>query len=346
MQPIYFPFTYISEPVMQALNTYFPSCSVYLPSRRNIPEIMQAWQRRERLHFRVPVTGDGAKLVASLKNYYQWAELHQDRQRSLLSQLQAQNTEIPFFDDTSTSHIRAKLKKMAESSPFAGASGEGNSDPLYTARIFLSIAQELDAQHDAVETDLNALNVKEHNLFSELQGEGHLKQRGHDTNVKFRYLDSRDYMISERLQAWSYLMVRFSSLDAYAPSGLFITSNRIVFEMLKDILPPMQPVVHIESAPLGYPRRESETIDWQQQLMSALEPLTRSGHPQSDPLEIEAPPSAQSQRVCLSIHIIKNQGPIELFSRFIPKGDIAELPPTHAETVANTLIGYFDIKHQ
>ena len=136
MNPVYFPFTHIPDPIMRALNACFPQCSVYLPSKLHIPTAMQSWQHQERLHFRVPITGDESQLTALLNDYRQWAELHQDHQRSLLSQLQTQNAEIPFFDDNSTSHIKARLKQLTDSEESFGESGRVRSDLLHMSRVF------------------------------------------------------------------------------------------------------------------------------------------------------------------------------------------------------------------
>ena len=342
MQPVYFPFTYISEPMMQALNACFSDCSVYLPSMLNLPDTMQAWQRQQRLHFRVPAAGDENQLAAVLNDYRRWAELHQDRQHSLLSRLQMQQTEIPFFNDTSTAHIRAQLNRMTGSKVDDEESLGEEAERLRRSRIFLSIAQELDAQHHSVEANFNALRRKERSLFSELQGDELVQPMTDESDDASRYLDSRDYMIPERLQAWSCLMNHFKNPDGDASADFFVTGNRFVIEILNEMLPSMEPLLRISSISLNPPRQASATADWQQQLIATLAPLARTVQPINDRLVIDAPPSGDGDHVFLSIYIVKALHPSALVSRFISKAPLTGQTPTHSDTIVNTLIGYVD----
>ena len=77
MKPIYFPFTYISEPVVEATGVCFKQLVVYQPSNQKVPEKMQKWAKSGILDIRVPVKSDEKELDAALRDYKTWVNIHQ-----------------------------------------------------------------------------------------------------------------------------------------------------------------------------------------------------------------------------------------------------------------------------
>ena len=68
MKPIFFPFTYVSDSVAQALTACFGQFIVYQPLAGKIPEQMRPWVEKGILDIRVPVTEDQKELEAAVRN--------------------------------------------------------------------------------------------------------------------------------------------------------------------------------------------------------------------------------------------------------------------------------------
>jgi hypothetical protein len=84
MKPIYFPFTFISEPVFDALSACFGKIVVYQSSKVNIPENMKEWDNSGKLEIRIPIEGDEEKIDNILQDFKTWAQLHQGSELSFL----------------------------------------------------------------------------------------------------------------------------------------------------------------------------------------------------------------------------------------------------------------------
>ena len=107
MKPIYFPFTFISEPIVEALSACFKQTVVYQVSSQKVPEKMQEWSKSGTLDIRIPVEGDEKKLDKILNDYRAWINLNQG---SEIAFLKTQVDKIPIFDETYSSKIRDDIK--------------------------------------------------------------------------------------------------------------------------------------------------------------------------------------------------------------------------------------------
>ena len=68
MKPVYFPFTFISRPVIEAVSACFRQIVVYQPSERHVPEQMRQWAESGMLEIRIPVKEDEERLEADLSS--------------------------------------------------------------------------------------------------------------------------------------------------------------------------------------------------------------------------------------------------------------------------------------
>jgi len=93
MKPVYFPFTYINNTVARDLYACFGQVTVYQPGAHSIPENMERLAKEGMLDLKVPVSGDEARLVALIKEYKEWGELHQKSDTAFLKAI----GESPFF---------------------------------------------------------------------------------------------------------------------------------------------------------------------------------------------------------------------------------------------------------
>ncbi len=158
MKPIYFPFTYVSEPVAEALASCFKQTVVYASSG-DLPESMQKWMKNSILDIRTPVINDEDKLDAVIKDYKNWANIHKE---SGMAFFKSKKNTIPFFDDTYTSQIRSAIKQNPEPE---------KPDPVFNSRLFLHIAQEFDMQNWELTRDLDLFDDMEQKLIKELKGD-------------------------------------------------------------------------------------------------------------------------------------------------------------------------------
>jgi hypothetical protein len=326
MKPTYFPFTFISKPVADALSTCFKKTIVYQASKRNIPVKMREWDKSGHLEIRTPIEGDEEKLEKILEEYKAWVILHQGGE---LSFLKTQSDNIPFFEEYSTSQIAADMKKGHHKQQRLD-----KPDVSFNARLFLQIAQEYDLQKDVLSQDLLLFEELEQNLIKDLKGENESSYTKTDKNREFETHDPGNYMVKERIQAWIYMMQHDRQ-----PSGLFVTSSRSVIEHIMDNMPEGEVLLYLHdiSIPGNWLQKKEK---WHNDLMEYLEILATSSYPISTDIRLETPSFfGQERKISLTFYIVPGISPKEFFA-----GDI-ELAPSHPseKQFKNTLIGLLQI---
>ena len=340
MKPIYFPFTYISDPVAEALSACFGKTVVYQPSSKDIPEEIHKLAERGMLDIRISGNSekkDEEKLSAILKEYDAWANLHQGSRGLQLDYFKAGRNKIPFFDDTSTSQIKADIKDTTGKNP-----ARKESDPVFDARIFLSIAQNFDMQNDKIVRDMASFETAQKDLIKSLKGEDEISPvvPGYQDKFKTGNLADYDHMIPERIAAWALLMWCDPIQCRNEMSGLFVTSSRQAIDYLLDKTPETENVFSIDAMPMVGNQVE-KTAKWQKSLMEHLKIVAESSRPLErsnfnlvpDDLKFET-------KVSLSLYIVPGVLPQEFFTRFIkfkqPCGEIGK----DQTKFKNTLIGH------
>ena len=81
MTPIYFPHTYVTRPVMEAVQACFSPVVLYQPSAADIPPPLREWEKTGQVELRVPVPTEEEKLASLLTDFRNWAALHRDKTR-------------------------------------------------------------------------------------------------------------------------------------------------------------------------------------------------------------------------------------------------------------------------
>ncbi len=149
---------------------------------------------------------------------------------------------------------------------------------------------------------------------------------------------SADYMISDRLEAWTRIMLMDSD-----ESGLFVTHSPAVLDHLLDRSPTAEKFLHFESIPLG-----EEMITgrdpWQQKLVSNLARIVENKWPAltDGPPDTPAFP-VTGNTVSLSVYLVPDQMPLDFFSR------CAQIEPSDRDAsypwgrFKNTIIGLIEI---
>ena len=266
MTPIYFPYTFVPETVVKAVNTFFSPFTVYNPSTGLVTQSMIEWQQNGLIDILVPTNGDEDRLSLLLKDFNNWAALHGDRHHSGFDYFRSHMGVVPFFDDTSVTQILADIKRET---PNNRASSETR---FFSARVFLSIAQEMDAETDSLAIDMQQHHELEQRLFSELTGDASpaSPQIGSfDSDASARM----EYMMAERLKAWWLLVSGVTKhTGGYLPA-VFVTTNRSAIDHLVDLTTDAQKIITLGGIPAAV-RKEGQNTSWKRELLDRLRMLT------------------------------------------------------------------------
>ncbi|MBT8369354.1 MAG: hypothetical protein KJO34_00195 [Deltaproteobacteria bacterium] len=328
MKPTYFPFTYVSDPVAEALSACFGQFMVYRPLNEHPSEQMQRWINRGVVNVRVPVAGNENELIAAVKNYQAWADLHREGSRGKTAILRSGLNSVPFFNEFSTRKIVEDIKEN-----ITGSANPQIPDLVLTARIFLYFAQEFDRQHHELTDDLIHHQQQEAALIRQLKMEED-PVAAEFCNDPAQLPDPfSDYMIADRLAAWTRIFCRDPDV-----SGLFVTHSVAVLEHLLDRASTAARIMDFKSIPSGKP--ENAAIkSWQARLALNLvryleQNQVDAGGESVEPLDLPA----ADNTVSLSVYRVPDQTPYEFFARY---ADIDRPPadtPEHPSPFRNTLI--------
>ena len=331
MKPIYFPFTYIPKSAGKALSACFRQTAVYQISGTKIPEDMQELSRDGILDIRIPLEVNGEFLDKILKDYRAWVSIHQGTETAFLASMA---NKIPFFDESSSSQIRADLKNIGKQIP-----PEEKSDPLFNAKLFLHMAQEFDLQKKELDQDLMDIDAMEDDFMKNLKWED---DDDHARAVARRQWDKDDpghFMTTERINAWVSVMLQ----DPQTP-GLFITTSRAVLEHLMDNVPELVEVICLDAIPIGVDEDEALS-NWQDSLMESIEMLATGNWPV--PMDdITNPPEIprNEEKVSLTLFILPNKTPYECFADCV-ETDVFQAGSAKTDTrFKNTLIALIEKK--
>lgn len=225
--PVYFPMTYLSASVESMLAACFRQTAVYRPSDRKLPEAMQAAVGPGRLVVRTPVEKESERLLGLIDEYYSWAEVNKGGD---LSFFKGNESSIPFFDGTSTSRIRQNIRDIGD-----GGEKEEPADPVFEARLFLEMAQELDRQNNELERSLDDLSVKENSMLEELLRGDQDHRNIEPVKRPGSAADPGAYMTANRIRAWWKL-----AREGSEACNLLVTESRAVIEYLIENGPGME----------------------------------------------------------------------------------------------------------
>jgi len=219
MTPIYFPFTYVSKQTADVLRACFSKTIVYQPSSYNIPESMRQLKDKGLLDIRIPAKDDNEKLAEILREYKNWAHIHQG---SGMSFFKTQTDNIPFYDEISAHQIRSDIKKKEKNQ-----TSEQIIDPILHARIFLSMAQEFDINQWDITSELESFADLEKAFIEDLKGDKDSESVNLTTNQAFVKDEPGSHMTDQRIKSWINLLMCDPK-----DSNFYVTTSRDVMENL------------------------------------------------------------------------------------------------------------------
>ncbi|MBW1864640.1 MAG: hypothetical protein JRI64_03150, partial [Deltaproteobacteria bacterium] len=234
-----------------------------------------------------------------------------------------------FFDETSSSQIRSEIKKTGKKAP-----SPEKPDPLFRARLFLHMAQELDLQNDLLTRDLVGVEAMEEDFMKELKGENEDDPARAAAIKALETDDPGHYMTEERIESWALLMQQDPRV-----SGLFITSSRAVLDLLLDRMSEMEEVTRFDAVPAGVPDAEA-LATWQDELIKHLENLATGPWPAeaeaiADPPEVPGSETTAS----LTLFIAPGRAPHEFFAQCLGTDALQAESTPDSSRFKNTLIG-------
>ena len=273
MKPIYFPFTFISEPVLKEISMFFPQTIIYQPSPSRIPNFIQKSAEEGLLEIRAFFEGDDARFERLVKEYKDWLEHHKGSETTFFKSRifdGADVDSIPMYSDSSTSQIKHDIKKG-----YIEKKAQ-KPDVEFTARLFLIIAQEFDIQQNEFSQDLKHFELMESNLFSNIRGEDELAEIRTGIVDKSAFEDLGKYKTGQRISAW----LRVFEQDPVVPdefgSLLLLTSSRAVLENVMEICPDGQLV--FSTSPIQVESHQPADIKkYHENLRENLMRLSREG---------------------------------------------------------------------
>ena len=332
MKPVYFPFTYVTDPVAQALAACFGQFIVYQPLAGKIPEMMSPWIEKGILDVRVPEAEDQKELETMVKNYQSWADLHIVRPGSRPSLIQTWKDAVPFFASSSSSQVMADVKEQVRGESTARGTMSVSADI-----IFLYFAQEFDRHNDEITLDIKQYRQKEAELMRDLKMEDDSLTAEFQKEAALNPDDSAGYMLMERLDAWTRILLRDIDL-----SGIFITHLPAVMQELLDRTPTVEKLLQVESIPTN-PVLTAEHASWQKKLRSALSYIVDHKWPPATGRQVVCPDfPAAANTVSLSIYLIPDQMPRKYFSHCTRIESPGNVGYSSEDQMKNTVVGLIE----
>jgi len=331
MKPIYFPFTYIPEVVGKALAACFGQTAVYQTAGTKIPDEMKKLAEDGILDLRIPLDRNGKLLDKILKDYRGWVGAHQGIETAYLKTIA---DEIPFFDESASSQIRADLKKTGKRTPSAE-----KPDPLFQAKLFLHMAQEFDIENTGLDRELMEIEAMEEDFMKDLKGEDDDDQTRAIVRMVLEKDDPGHYMTKERLKAWALLMQQDPEVF-----GLIVTGSRAVAEHIIDSVPETVRVIRFDTVPVGAHKDEA-LVKWRDQLMESLETLAT--HPWPSEMDNTAnPPEVPGKEsdVAFTLYIVPGKTLPEFFAECVGTDVFRGGSKPGSAWFKNTLIGLVEKK--
>jgi hypothetical protein len=340
MRPIYFPFTYLPQPIFERLNTLFPQILVCQPSGNRIPESLMVLRETKRVDILLPDESKDPALDRLLEEYRHWAQNHRGEPSDVFK---LSPPKVPFFDDTSSSQIRMDVKKSIANEINLKKEG-GKPDALLTALAFLTMAQEFDQQQYELLKEIDHLDLMEKNLFDTLKGDA-IGAIGDPCVEKIhRNVEMvANHMPKERINAWIQLF--FHQLQMMTPENapvkdslLFVTSSKSVMDCIIEKAPDIDISFSVEGIPLKRNESPSDIVFFNN-LRDGLISLATTSQPGSGERMTHPGAAAASEKgTTLSIYRILDKSPVA-FLAYLAGVDGPEKESVSALPWRHTLIG-------
>jgi hypothetical protein len=225
MKTAYFPFTYLSEPTARLLKALVGPVRVYQPIKTATPAELAEGASRGLIEVRTPITEDDDRLRAALAEFTEWARQNPGRSTAGADFLGARQGAVPFFDENAIQRIRSDFRKFSRSDQ-----AEDTSDDLFSARLFLALAQENDQAVERMDRDLDRFKVMEKAFLEDLKDADAAGFNREAYGSTLWREDPGAKLTGQRLHAWAGL----AGVDENPPEVLVTTSPAVIEYLLEN----------------------------------------------------------------------------------------------------------------
>jgi hypothetical protein len=326
MKPVFFPFTFMTESVLETCNRFFKEIVVLQPTGDNIPKQMKVWQTEGLLDIQAPKS-DEENIAAVLRDYRTWAQYHQGGDISVYRYVK---DTIPFFDDASISQIKKDIRTTETGKSKDSASAA--KDLLFQARLFLQMAQEFDEQNLDIARNLKDQEEMERGVFEGLRGGEAVLPMSEKTEPSSLPDDPFGYMLSDRLSAWARVILSYGM-----PGDFFITNSRESIESAVDGYLKTEARVHMQKIP-GFPGDADVMVGLQEAFIGYLKKVS-----QISPFQENSVPQFSVENgdegLAMELYVIPGISPPDFLSRFLKKEVTVPAVTNNRLSIKNTILG-------
>jgi len=325
MKPILFPYTYVTESTTKACCHFFGGLAVFQTSMKHVPETMRQGVEQGFLDLILPDPQRSKDLDAILADIENWTRYHRGGVASFLKGYQDQ---VPFFGSSSISQIKQDIKSKEQEV----SHDPPQEDVRLRAGIFLQMAQEFDIHNLGLSHQMQQQDTMEKNLFRQLKGDEHSNHGTPEAHLPFQDDDPFEYMILDRLTAWSQVMLAHGRIQ-----GPLVTTHASILALIQDQIPDKL----ILAATIPEIQGNSDTLKKEHQdLMDHCEQLIHTPGPQlNDSGLLDIYPAETAGKGSLKLYLVPGIAADCFMARFVD-GAIADSDgATDGTTQENTLIG-------
>ncbi len=307
MKATFFPFTRITDKIVDAIGGCLRPIVIYQPSRLLPFKAAQKWVSDGLIELRFPVSGDEATLEAIVKNFHSWGEYHHKGMDLKAVYKKSSPRMAPFFDENSVSKIRFDIKSHARNPKL-----EKETDRLSAARVFLHMAQEYDTRLQEVKCDLEQLDTMERRFKNELHGNtSEFIPKGKEGTVTLKE-DPGSYMTTQRIDAWADLFLNDERHHTQGAPELLVTSSRSVWDDLVENVSDQKEAIRFDRIPARQVQNEA-VGEWRNRFNLYLEALVSEKG-----AAVQAPPDHPfdyDHDAALTILKVQNTDALDFFAR-------------------------------
>lgn len=294
----FFPFTYISDPRAKLLADVLGPVTVFLPVDSMASSPMKAWSQQGGIEIRTPVGLDGSALMAAVRGFKDWAEVHGTKLSDISDFYRLSQGRPPLVNENGPSQILTQIK-LRES----GDAAE-KPDRLFQSALFLALAHDHDMHQDEADRQLGSVAAMEAELYANISG--NTQDAELSTSLRPNAAAAAAHqehgvcMSTQRLQAWACLA------QSCAPAAsVYVTTSSAVLDHVLERYPDHTQTIHWELSD------SDRAMALKPQRLKALDDFSRSTNPSavlpSDSL------AGEPGSVRLALHFLTGVAPQDLF---------------------------------
>jgi len=324
MKPIYFPFTCIPQPKAAIVSGFLGQTTVLQPAGGDQPAILRQMADDGLIDICVPHTEDDDHLVRCISEFTHWGQLHQGAEMSLKDFFKSDFSQESFSVQIRTDILKDG-KKVAPS-----------PDPIFLARLFLMMAQELDMRQTEIALELANSQSAEKDLFTRMTGES--DDSGRITEDFFKN-DFGAYQTGSRISAWCRI---FEKIAREYP--FLVTDSRSVVEEILDKITGFEKIGIVEGLSGRLPERVIHSFTERLKDLAATPWETRSRPSFEGLFPVPDPSAGEGRKINFHLYLLPRVSPGG-FCRLMAGAAAPEKDGARADGISpsNTLMGFIEI---